>query len=373
MEIAEVNTRIKLKKFIDFPYSLHRNTKNWIPPLKLEQKKIFDPSKNSILQHSDYQLFLLYKEGRIVGRIAAHINHHYNQYWGEKTGFFGHYECVEDQGAADHILGAAENWLREHGMDLMRGQWNFVSQDFGFVVEGFDVPPAVLSSYNPPYYNDQMLSFGMRKAKDLLVYSCDANKGYRIPERFLRLTDAIVARYGVRVRILNMRDLVGDARIIVKLSNDSLAGNWGVYPIEESEAEQIARDLKSIIHPEAVLIAEVEDQAIGYLIGIPDVNSILKKMKGRLFPLGIFRLLAGGKKLRRYRIWAMGLVPEYQKKGISVLLFRKLNDALAPKGAYVEANYVLEDNHLMNNALRQLKFDLVKKYRVYEKPIEQLQ
>jgi hypothetical protein len=369
VEIKPVNKRSELKRFINFPYRLHRTTHNWIPPLRIEQKKIFNPSKNSILQKSDYQLYLLYNREKIIGRIAAHINHHYNEHWKEKTGFFGHYECIEDQEAANLLLTTAENWLRERGMRVMRGQWNFVSQDFGFVYEGFDVPPSVLSSYNPAYYNDQMLRCGMKKAKDLLVYSADVSSGYQIPDRFLKFTDAVAKRYGVKVRTLNMNDIVGDARIMVRLSNESLAGNWGVFPIDESEAEEIAANLKPIIHPDAVLIAETEKEPIGYLIGIPDINHLLQRMNGRLFPTGIFRLLLGVKKLRRYRIWAMGIIPAYQKKGISILLFRKLNDALAQKSPYVEANYVLEDNHLMNNALKNLKFDLVKKYRVYEKAI----
>ncbi len=166
-----------------------------------------------------------------------------------------------------------------------------------------------------------------------------------------------------------MKNLVEEARIIVRLTNESIGNNWGFYPVDESEAEQIAADLKMIVNPEVVLIAEVDGEPIGYMITLPDVNYILKDMHGRLFPIGIFKLLCGIKKLKRYRIWALGLLSPYQKKGISVLMFRRLNDILANKDVYIEANWVLEDNALMNNALIQLKFDLVKKYRIYEKLI----
>lgn len=267
------------------------------------------------------------------------------------------------------LLDTGEKWLKKQGMHFMRGQWNLVSQDIGFVYEGFDLPPVVLSSFNFPYYNEQMVEYGMKKAKDLLVYNCDTGKGYQIPDRFLRFTDEIARRYRVTVRPINMKTAAADARIIVHLTNESLKNNWGYYPVDEAEAEQIAADLKMIIHPEVVLIAEVDEKPIGYVLTLPDVNDILKNMKGRLFPLGVFKLLRGIKKLNRYRIWAMGILPPYQRKGISILMFRRLNDILTPKGSYVEVNWVLEDNALMNNALIKLKFGLVKRYRIYEKPI----
>ena len=369
MKIQAIATRPDLKRFIDFPYQLHRHTPHWIPPLKFDQKNIFNPKKNSVLQHCDYQFFLLFDDENLIGRIAVYVNHVANAYWQEKIGFFGHYECIDDQNAASLLLGTAEQWLRQRGMETMRGQWNFVSQDIGFICAGFDIPPIVLSTYNPPYYNDQVIAFGMKKARDLLVYSCDTGKGYRIPDRFLAFTDRIAERYQVTVRPINMKKLVEDARIIVRLTNESIGDNWGFYPVDESEAEQLAADLKMIVHPEVVLIAEIDRKPIGYLLALPDVNIILKDLNGRLLPFGIFKLLRGIKKINRYRIWALGILPPYQKKGISVLLFRRLNDILGDKDVYVEANWVLEDNALMNNALVQLQFDLVKKYRIYEKRV----
>ncbi len=369
MNIQAVETRVALKKFINFPYLFHRDTPNWIPPLRFDQKNIFNPKKNSILNHCEYQLFLLHDNGEIIGRIVTYINHVANKYWNEEIGCFGHYECIDNQNAVSALLDTAEKWLVERGMRKMRGPWNFVSQDIGFIYEGFDISPVVLSSYNPPYYNRQMIEYGMRKIKDLLVYCCDTMKGYKIPERFLEFTDKIAERYHVKVRPINVKNLVEEARIIVRLTNESIGNNWGFYPVDESEAEQIAADLKMIVNPEVVLIAEVDGEPIGYMITLPDVNYILKDMHGRLFPIGIFKLLCGIKKLKRYRIWALGLLSPYQKKGISVLMFRRLNDILANKDVYIEANWVLEDNALMNNALIQLKFDLVKKYRIYEKLI----
>ncbi len=369
MKIHPVNSKSLLKKFIDFPYQFHQTTPNWIPPLKFDQKNIFNPQKNSVLSHCDSELFLLYHRGEIVGRIAIYINHAANDYWGEKIGFFGHYECYNNMDMAFQLLDKAEQWLKDRGIKTMRGPWNFGTQDIGFICDGFGLQPTLLSSYNPPYYNDHVVNFGMEKAKDLLVYNCDTGKGYKIPERFLRLTDKITDRYGVKVRPINMNNLVEDSRIILHLTNESIGDNWGFYPVDESEAEQIAADLKMIVNPEIVLIAEVKGEPVGYILALPDINDILKNVNGRLLPFGIFKLLWGIKKINRYRVWAMGFLKEYQKKGISVLLFRRLHEVLAHKEIYVEANWVLEDNYLMNNALINLNFNLVKRYRIYEKEI----
>jgi GNAT superfamily N-acetyltransferase len=319
--------------------------------------------------HADYQAFLLFEHGQIIGRIFAYVNHAANEYWKSRIGLFGHYDCINNGEAAYMLLKTAEDWMRDQGMESMRGQWNLITQDMGFIYEGFDLNPVVLSSYNPRYYNDHMVQNGMKKCKDLLVYNCDTSQGYQIPDRFLDLTDKISRRYGVTVRTLNMNNLLEDVRIIVQLTNVSLQNNWGYYPVDDSEAEKIAEDMRMIIQPEVILIAEVEGKPIGYVLTVPDVNEILEKLHGRLLPLGIFKLLRGIKKINRYRIWAMGFLPSYQRKGISVLLFRRLNELLAPKGAYVEINWVLEDNDLMNNALIKLELDVVKRYRIYEKKI----
>lgn len=366
MEIYTVNTKHDLRKFINFPYTLHASQPNWIPPLKLEQKDIFNLSKNSILQSCDYQLFLVRDNSNVIGRTVVYINHSANKYWNAKIGFFGHYECIDNQEAACALLNAATNWLRDRGMTTMRGPYNFLIQDLGFTYEGFDVPPVVMSPFNPPYFNNQMICYGMQKAKDLHVYSCDTGKGYKIPERFIKFTDRIERRFNVKVRAIDVKNLVAEIKTIVILRNASNVNYWSYYPMNVEEAEEIASKWQKLIHPEVVLIAEIHGKAIGYLIVLPDINSLLKHMKGRLFPFGIFKLKHGIKKLRRYRIWAMGLLPPYQKKGISALMFRRLNEVLSPRNFYLEANFILEDNSLMNNTLIQLGFTLVKKYRVYE-------
>jgi GNAT superfamily N-acetyltransferase len=216
-----------------------------------------------------------------------------------------------------------------------------------------------------------MEAFGLKKAKDLLVYELvDAEGVYALPARFVKLTDRIGAKYGVTVRPLNMKRLDEDIRLILDVANASTRDNWGFVPVTEEEAKDIADSMRSIVDPDIVMIAEAGGEAIGYLIAFPDVNLLLRGLNGRLFPVGVFKLLFGLKKIRQYRIWGMDVVPEYQRRAVDTLFYRRLYEVLrAKKAERVEANYVLEDNMAMNNPILKMGFEEVKKYRVYEMPL----
>ena len=206
MNITSVHTDQERKVFINLPYSLYKKDANWVAPLRDEMHGQFDPVKNPLLDHCEYELFLLWKNEKPIGRIAAFIDTLAVDYWKEKIGLFGYYECPNDPQASKMLLEAASQWLRQKGMAVMRGPWSFVSQEWGSVLEGFTPPPVVMSPYNPPFYNQQYEAFGLSKVKDLLVYYIDARDGYQIPERILTLTDKVAQRYGVRVRQLDVKN-----------------------------------------------------------------------------------------------------------------------------------------------------------------------
>jgi hypothetical protein len=256
MEILPVKDKRDLQAFIDLPYQLYRKDKLWIAPLRAEQKAQYDLAKNPMLDHCQYALFLARREGRVVGRISAFNDRLALEHWQQPIGLFGSFECIKDAEVAQGLLGAARDWLREQGMQVMRGPWSFASQEWGLVVEGFEPAPVILAPYNPPYYNDMLTAFGMAKANDLLVYIIDAREGYRVPERILLLTDKVRQRYKVRVRPVNMQRLEEDVLTITRLANESISDNWGFYPVTETEARAMARDMRKIVHPRALLIAE---------------------------------------------------------------------------------------------------------------------
>jgi ribosomal protein S18 acetylase RimI-like enzyme len=323
-----------------------------------------------MLDHCDYDLFLLVEGSQVIGRISAFVDSLAVEHWGAPIGLFGSYECVDDLEASRLLLEAARRRLRERGMESMRGPWSFASQEWGLVIEGFEPPPVIMAPYNPPYYNDQLAAFGFEKAKDLIVYYADMAEGYRVPDRFLTLTDRVQARYGITIRSLDMARLEEEIVTLVEIINRSIADNWGFYPVTRAEALAIARDMKAIVHPDTVLIAEGPGGApIGFSIPLPDVNVLLRGLNGRLLPFGWLKLLLGLPRLREYRLWALGVVPEYHGKGVDALLYRRTHEVLTPRLARVEVNYVLEDNVPMNNALRKLEVATLRRYRVYQIPI----
>lgn len=369
MQVRPVLTRADLKRFIELPYRLYGKDPNWIPPLRGEQWAQFDARRNPMLEHCAYGLFLLWDE-QPIGRISAFVDRLAVEAWGEPIGLFGSYECIQGEKGATMLLDAARDWLRQRGMARMRGPWSFASQDWGLVIEGYTPPPVIMAPYNPPYYNQQLEGYGLAKVKDLLVYEIDCGQGYVFPERYRTATGIIQQRYGITVRTIDMAHLEREVATLMDLGNRSIARNWGFYPVTADESAALARDLKQIIHPSAVLIAEGPDGApIGFVIALPDVNVLLRGLNGRLLPFGWLKLLWGLPRLRQYRIWALGVIPEYHRRAVDALLYRQLYDYLYPRGARLEINYVLEDNAPMNNAVRNLGASPLRRYRVYEMAI----
>jgi hypothetical protein len=370
MKIITVSNPAELSKFIRLPYRLYKNDPDWVPPLLSEVAKQFDRKRNPTLDHCEFELFLLERDNEIIGRIAAFIDTIALKEWKEPIGLFGYFECIDDIQASGTLLDAAAGWLRGRGMKFMRGPWSFVSQEWGLVIEGFKPSPTVMAPYNPSYYLNHISSYGFEKIKDLLVYYISAGEGYKIPERILTLTDDVIKRYHIRTRQVNMKDFDNELSRIIELSNISLADNWGYTQVTREEAEAIAADLKSIINPKGVIFAEDENgRAIGFAITIPDINSLIKGLNGKLLPFGWIRLLSGLPRLRSYRLFALGVLPEYHGKGVDSLIYRALYESLYTPDVWLEINYVLEDNAPMNNAIIKLDAKPLRRYRIYQRSI----
>jgi GNAT superfamily N-acetyltransferase len=370
MKITRVTSKSDLARFIKLPYQLYKNDPVWVPPLLDEQKSQFDAKRNPTLDHCKYALFLLEEAEKPIGRIAAFIDLIALETWKEPIGLFGYYECIENDTASQMLLDAASGWLRENKMKEMRGPWSFVSQEWGLVIEGFTPSPTVMAPYNPPYYVDHMNRYKLLKIKDLLVYYISGAEGYKIPDRIMNQTDNVAKRYGVKVRQVNMKHYAEDVKRVIDMTNISLDGNWGFTSVTKAEAEAIARDLKPIIQPKGVLFAEdSQGNAIGFAIALPNANALLKGLNGRLLPFGWLKLLIGLPKLTSYRLFALGVVPEYHGKGIDSLIYRALCESLYTKDMWMEINYVLEDNNPMNNAIRKLNAKPLRRYRIYQMEI----
>jgi GNAT superfamily N-acetyltransferase len=370
MHIQPVSSPRDLNTFLELPYRLYKDDPIWVPPLRDEQRGQFDPKRNSFLEHCEWQLFLLEDGGKIIGRIAAFIDKLAMEFWKERIGLFGYFECTNRPEAGRLLLETARDWLQERDCTSMRGPWSFVSQEWGMVVEGFSPSPVVMAPYNPPYYNDFLTAFDLTKVKDLLCWYASVAEGDDIPPRIMELTDSVAKRYGVRVRSLDMHRFDEEVQILIDLSNSSIIDNWGYSPVTEAEVRDMARDLKPVVQPKGVVFAEDQSgRPIGFAIALPDVNSLLKGLNGHMFPFGFIKLLWGIPRLRRYRMFALGVIPEYHGKGVDALLYRAVYEALYAPNAWIEINYVLEDNVPMINAVRKMGVKPLRRYRVYEMAI----
>ena len=370
MHIYPVKTKKELASFINLPYQLYKNDPVWIPPLHDEQRGQFDPRRNPLLDHCEWQLFLLEDNGKFIGRIAAFIDVLAVEFWRERIGLFGYFECPSNPVAAQVLLEAARGWLKSQDCTSMRGPWSFVSQEWGLVVEGFEPSPVVMAPYNPRYYEKLLIGFGLEKVKDLLCWYISAAEAYKIPTRIISLTDAVQKRYNVHIRQLDMKRYDEEVKIIIELANSTIIDNWGYSPVTEAEVMAMARDMKPVLQPKGVLFAEdATGKPIGFAITLPDVNTLLKGLNGHLFPLGFIKMLTGIPRLRRYRMFALGVIPEYQRKAIDGLLYRAMNDTLYSPDLWMEINYVLEDNWPMVNAIKKLGATPLRRYRVFEMKI----
>jgi len=368
--ISEVRRPADMRRFVFLPRTLYRGDPCWAPPIWADEVRAYTAGKNAVLSHSDFTLFLAERDGSVLGRSLVYVDHNFNAYYKARTGFFGAFECVEDYPVAHALDAAAEHWLATRGMDRIRGPINPVSEMWGFLKEGFDSPPVFMAPYNPSFYNGFMDRLGYAKAKDLLAYEGNPEKGYRIPARFENFEARLLARHpGLSVRRLSLRHVEREAEAIWRISNVALADNWGYVPLERSELVDMIRRLKPIVDPDAVWFVEHGGVPVGYALGFPDLNVVLRRIGGRLLPLGFLRILLGAKKVRDHRLFGLAVMPEWQGRGLDVLLYLQLYRALRHRIRRMEANYILEDNRRIRNALEKLDLELVKTYRVYERPV----
>jgi ribosomal protein S18 acetylase RimI-like enzyme len=370
MLVREVRSRADMRAFVRLPARLYRDDPYWAPPLWADEKSAYTPKKNAILRHSDYRLLLAEKDGVVVGRSLAYVDHSFNDYYHGRTGFFGAWECANDLEAARALDDASVSWLRGQGMERVRGPIHPVAESWGFLLDGFGQPPVFMASYNPAWYNELMVHLGYAKVKDLLAYEGSTERSYTIPPRFGKFEKRFRAGHErFTVRRLSLASLERDADAILRISNIAIKDNWGFVPLDRQEFQDMFRRLKPIADPDAVWLVEDKGTAVGFALGFPDLNVILRRIKGRLFPLGFLQIVFGMRSVRDYRLFGLAVLPEYHGLGLDVLLYTSLYTALAPRIRRLEANYILEDNPKIRNALEKLGLDLVKTYRVYEKEI----
>jgi hypothetical protein len=375
--VEQVNGDKKgMRDFLELPYLLYKNEKNWCPPLRFERKEFFS-KKNPFMNHSEVCFFVAYKDNKPVGRVTAHRDDNYNKYYNTRQGFFGFYESIENDEVAEQLMLACENWIKTQGMDSLMGPFNFsTNHEVGFLIKGFDRPPVIMMPYTKPYYPDQLFKLGYKKEKELLAFWVDRNT--EKPELFTVMAKRIARELedSYEIRTLNMADLKSELKIILDIYNEAWNKNWGFVPMTEAEIDDMANQLKHFAQPDYIYLLYKDGEPAAFLLGLPDINNALIHIKsGKLFPTGIFKLLSYRKYIQTGRILLMGVKSQFRNQGLDFLLYNRLiGDSMtkAPKQIKdLELSWILEDNQVMVNILKSMNADPYKRYLILKKSLRQ--
>ncbi len=367
MDILEVTSRRDLNEFIEFPYSLYSGDPLYAPPLRKEMKEQFSAG-NPFFAHAEARYFIAREGVKTVGRVASVVNRRHIDFHGETAGFFSFFESINDDRVSGALLNAARDALRERGMTVMRGPMNFsTNEECGFLIEGFDQPPMLMTPFNPSYYNDLMVRDGMQKAKDLYAFIYDVKEA--LPEKVLRVA-AIAEKRGISVRQVEKKKFDKEMQVFKEVYNSAWEKNWGFIPLTDEELLCLGERLKQIVVPELTLIAEDNGDPVGFMGLLPDFNFVLRHMKGKLNPLTIAKALYYSKRVRDLRLLLLGIKREYRNKGVDALLYREGFKGIK-KGNYkrVEFSWILEDNIQVQRIVELMGGVLYKRYRIYEKEV----
>ena len=373
VQVKPVENRRALQRFIQVPWSIYSDDPHWIPPLLIERRQFLSPG-NPYFEHARHKLWIAYRGDDPVGRISAQIDQLHLERYGDDTGFFGMLEAPDDPDIFNALMSRAETWLRNRGMNRVRGPLNLsINQECGLLVDGFDAPPVLMMGHARPYYGSRIEEQGYAKAMDMLAYCVNADfKMTRAMHRIMKW-----ASRRVRIRPLQKSRLAQDLQLVRDIFEDAWSQNWGFIPFTAGEFHHLGRDLRQLVPPDFVQIAEVDGIPAAMMVVFPNINEIIRDLNGRLLPFGWLKLLwrLKIKFPKTARVPLMGVRREYQKSrlaaALALMVIKACQVSALRRGIKeVELSWILEDNVGMRTILDGIGGRVYKRYRVYDKPLE---
>jgi GNAT superfamily N-acetyltransferase len=370
IEITQVASKKERDQFIKFPWQIYAHDPSWVPPLVIERKQFLDRKKHPFYLHGDAALFLARSGGEIVGRVMASDDPNYNALHHSNVGCFGLFETIDDPEVAAALFRAAMDWLRRKGRDEIMGPIDYSTNYVcALLIDGFQHPPTILTSHNPPYYTELIEACGFTKAKDWYAWLfLDFS---RPTEQLRKIANARAGKHRVTIRPNNPKKNVEESQRLHAIYDQAWQKNWGFVPFTKAESEYMAREMKPLIVPGSILIAEVGQEPVGFAICIPDINVALRRINGRLtsfgLPIGLIKLLYYRAKIRLVRFIALGVVEKYRRAGIAEMLVLQMMDEVSKRGSIGELSMTLEDNFMVNRFVEALGATRYKTYRIYRR------
>ena len=371
LEIREHRPGKDLDAFVEAGHIVFRGDPAWVPPLEMDIRDRLTPGKNPFFEHGEAALFTAWRDGKLVGRCSASIDHEHLRLHKDQTGFFGFFDTVDDHGAATALVAHAKRWLAARGMKRIRGPISLnINEEVGVLIEGFEHPPFLMMAHSRPYQSALLEKAGLAKCKDLFAWRFYAGE---LPPRALRAWEQVKAMPEVRIRSVNKADMANELAIIMEIFNDAWSENWGFVPATPNEVKKAAADMKLILDEELAFIAEIDGRPMGMCICLPNVNEVIADLGGKLFPLGLLKMLwrVKVKGPKTARLMLLGLRSELRgvKKygALSTAMYAEIAKRGTAKGyKWGELSWTLEDNHPVNLGIRAMGAQVYKKYRVYE-------
>ena len=369
IRVITVQSRRDRRRFLNLPWKLYQDDPLWIPPLRLDQKELLNYRSHPFYEQNEIQTFLVEKDGEAVGRIAAILNRGHIERYNQQLGFWGFFECIDDQEAADAIFSAARTWLADrHDIHWMRGPCNpSLNHTVGLLIDGFDTSPFFMMTYNHPYYERLIENLGFRKSQDLFAYWGHIDMLPGVQERLLPICEKISEYTGAVVRPLDKKHFREDLEEFLSIYNQSLSNTWGFVPMSDAELKIMAKGLRMLMVPELALAVNIEGKMAGAVFGLPDYNPRIKKIDGRLFPFGWIRLLHRKNRIKNIRIVSANVLPEFSMQGLGLVLMNGLVPKTIEWGIQqAEFSWVLESNKFSRGSLERGGAELKKTYRIYD-------
>jgi GNAT superfamily N-acetyltransferase len=366
-----VGSRQELKAFIELPFRLHSNHPEWIPPLRLERHQFLSRRFNPFFKHGDARYFLARRDGRVVGRISAQVDHAFQRYHGNRWGQFGFLELEDDPEVMEALLAAADAWLVAHGCDEAYGPMDFTMNDeSGVVIEGHERPPFIRQPWHPPYYQRLCEDAGLTKAVDLNTWEVEVGDREKILPIIFDLDRTAREEHGITIRHMTRRSLRRDMDAFAEVYNAAWSQNWGFVPYSKEDLDAYAQELQLVFHPDWFMVAETRDgEVAGVAISPLDVNQVLRKMKGRLLPTGWWHFLRPAQTIDAVRVGFLGVHPEHQHTGVAASFYvEHFERAAHGKVHWAEMGWILETNPI-NRGMEALGGRLVKRYRLYQREL----
>jgi len=351
------------------PWTIYENDPSWVPPILSQERQLLGWGRHSFFDHAEMVTLLAERDGKVAGRIAVFVNDVHNAKYDEKRGFFGFFECADDAAVAREFFNAGRAWLLQRGMTAWRGPVNpSLNYTCGLLIDGFGSPPVFLTTYNPRYYGALIEACGFTKAHDMYAYEMDVALLANLVDRYKPAVMSALDGDDLVVRRFDRSRLAEEIGTFLEIYNRALDGTWGFTPLQQGEARQIADELGHIIAPEFAAFATVNGKTVGAVLALLDYNQIIRKLDGRLFPFGIFKLIRGRKRIDVARAMAVIMVPGYQQSGLGVVLLDRLVEAAKPWGLKGwEFSWVLESNDKSRGSLKRAGTKLTKTWRIYDR------